>query len=308
MLFYYRKQNLYYRNGLIRKFATYLLSGKTGKGKTRLMSQIARDCKNPRTIVVSNYYNAYTDVFYSSFADFCNLQRDIAILGLHQNFDIAKKKEISSRFPKYFDIDPESQKVLKKVKEKYEFLTLGDEFYAYLFNRNFMANFAKGEGKQLLIDLHQTRHSNQTLILASQSADSLDHDTRELAHNEIDVKSWLLDLVYGFDVQRYLSKYDRKTMGVEFAKVNKFPYLFFNFYQMSKSIDSYSLGFKNAIGKIHIGKYYFPNSWVRTEWKLFESYILDYESNFNVRTDISVYKKGDLFVFLANREKKDLTR
>ena len=59
-----------------------------------------------------------------------------------------------------------------------------------------MANFAKDSGKALLSDLHQTRHANQTLILASQDADNLDYDLRQLAHNEIEVKSWLLDVIY----------------------------------------------------------------------------------------------------------------
>jgi len=52
IFFAIRKQKLYYRNGLIRKHATYLVSGKTGKGKTRFMAQIARDSKTDTTICV----------------------------------------------------------------------------------------------------------------------------------------------------------------------------------------------------------------------------------------------------------------
>lgn len=56
-LFQLRKNKLYYQNGLFRKNATYLLSGKTGKGKTRLLTQIARDCVSKDTIIVSNFFH-----------------------------------------------------------------------------------------------------------------------------------------------------------------------------------------------------------------------------------------------------------
>lgn len=300
----WRKQKLYYKNWLIKKYATYLLSGKTGKWKTRLMAQIARDCKSSMTIISSNFFHEYGDLFFSSFEDFCRLERDIAVFWLHQNFSISEKIAIQKKFPWYFEIDEDTKKVIKKIKWKYDFLTLGDEFYAYLFNRNFMSNFAKGTGKQLLIDLHQTRHARQTLILASQNADSLDHDTRELAHNEIEVKSWLLDLVYWFDIQRYLNKYEQKTLGLEFQKVNKIPYLFFNFYLVWKSIDDFCKSFKRNLETFNFRWKKFRTNWIRTEWKLFEDSKLKYETNYNVRVDIDTYKEWDLFSYLLELEKK----
>lgn len=299
-----RTQTLYYKNWLIKKYATYLLSWKTGKGKTRLMAQIARDCKTDMTIISSNFFHEYGDIFFSSFNDFCKLERDIAIFWLHQNFTISQKMAIQKKFPWYFDVPEETKKVIKKIKWKYDFLTLGDEFYAYLFNRNFMSNFAKGTGKQLLIDLHQTRHARQTMILASQSADSLDHDTRELAHNEIEVKSWFLDLIYGFDIQRYLNKYEQKTLGLEFQKVNKIPYLFFNFYLVWKSIDDFFKSTKRNLDKISIFWKKINTTSIRTEWGFFSKYKLKYETNFNVRVDIDSYNEWDLFLYLLALEKE----
>jgi len=62
------------------------------------------------------------------------------------------------------------------------------------------------------MNLHQTRHSKQTLLISSQDTDNLDLDIRQLAHNEFDMRSWILDLFYGFNVFSYLSKKEMKEM------------------------------------------------------------------------------------------------
>lgn len=307
-----RKQKLYYKNGLIKKHATYLLSGKTGKGKTRFMAQLARDTQSDTTIVVSNFFSGYASLYYSSFVDFCAIQRDIAILGIATNFEPDEQARIRKAFPGYFDIAPEIAKKVRKLKRKYDFLTLGDEFYSYLHNRNFMANFAKDSWKSLLSDLHQTRHANQTLILASQDADNLDYDLRQLAHNEIEVKSWLLDVLYWFDIYRYMSKHEQKAMGAEFVRSNRIPYFFFNFYLVAESVANMYQIFRHAFTHDYFW-WKFQKKWGWFEFvaqklpkkvSIFESYILDYNTRFNVRPDLNIYKPGYLFDFLIQREKK----
>lgn len=307
-----RKQKLYYKNGLIKKHATYLLSGKTGKGKTRFMAQLARDTASDTTIVVSNFFSWYSKLYYSSFADFCAIQRDIAILGIATNFEPEEQERIRKAFPGYFDISPEIAKKVRKLKKKYEFLTLWDEFYSYLHNRNFMQNFSKEWGKNLLSDLHQTRHANQTLILASQDADNLDYDLRQLAHNEIEVKSWLLDMFYWFDIYRYLSKHEQKAMGIEFVRSNRIPYFFFNFYLLSKLIENAYFLFLHALTfEYTFWKFKREWGWFKSFFKYFpkkvsvlNDYILDYNTRFNVRPDLNIYKQGYLFDFLIKYEKK----
>ena len=116
-LFQIRKNKLYYKNGLFKKDATYLLAGKTGKGKTRLLTQIARDCVGKNTIIASNFFHGYDDLFYSSFKDFFLLQIDISMLGEQTNFDEKEKKIISKYFPKYFAIaDKKTFEKIKKIK------------------------------------------------------------------------------------------------------------------------------------------------------------------------------------------------
>jgi len=281
------------------------------------MAQLARDSKTDTTICVWNFFSGYTDVFYSSFGDFCAIQRDIAILWIMTNYeDENEKKRIQKAFPGYFEVEPETAKKIRKIKGKYDFLTLGDEFYAYLHNRNFMANFAKKDWKNLLSDLHQTRHANQTLILASQDADNLDYDLRQLAHNEIEVKSWVLDLFYGFDIYRYLSKHEQKTLGDEFAKSNRIPYLFFNFYLVAKVSERMYKAFYMAMTeemKFKVWKWAFGSFNIGLSKRiarnmpktvaLLKSHILDYNSKSNVRPELEIYEPGQLFDFLINREK-----
>lgn len=308
LIYQIRKNKLFYKNWLFRKNATYLISWKTGKWKTRLLTQIARDCVSNNTIICSNFYHWYDKVFYSSFKDFCLLQIDISLLWEATNFIKEEKKIISKYFPDYFTIiDKDISEKVKKIKWKYHFITLWDEFYAYLHSRSFMSNFAKWEWKTLLMNLHQTRHSNQTLILASQDTDNLDLDLRQLAHNELNVKSWLLDIFYGFDIHTYLTKKEQKENGIEYIKNNKIPYFFFNSYIvynfLNKIFNQYQTFYIKIRKKININFQKDIKNLEFLKWNF-----LDYNTKFNVKLNINSYKSGDLFDYILEKEKNNLTK
>jgi len=44
--------------------------------------------------------------------------------------------------------------------------------------------------------LHQTRHSNQILLLSSQDTDNLDLDLRQIADKEIEAREWFFGIWY----------------------------------------------------------------------------------------------------------------
>lgn len=76
---YYSKavygQYLYTKHGYI------LIGGKFNDGKTRLLAQFAFDIhKILDTFVISNYYNAYSFISWSSFADFVAILDDLLLL------------------------------------------------------------------------------------------------------------------------------------------------------------------------------------------------------------------------------------
>lgn len=157
------------------------------------------------------------------------------------------------------------------------------------------------------MNLHQTRHSNQTLILASQDSDNLDLDLRQIAHNEIEVKSWFLDLVYGFNIYTYLTKKEMQKTGLEFKKNNIYPYFFFNIYVIY-----------NFLNKKFI-QYQKLKTWIiQKRRKNYEAEIknmkflsderLDFNTKFNVKINIDSYQSGDLFDYILEKEKKVLTK
>ena len=82
---------------------------------------------------------------------------------------------------------------------------LCDEFHLYLHNRSAMSNFSGEKGKKLLQMIHQTRHSKQLLLIATQDTDTLDLDIRQIADKEIEVKEWGNGLFYGFYLYKYLN-------------------------------------------------------------------------------------------------------
>ncbi len=146
--FMYFKTKEQYGNYLYDKFGYILIGGKFNEGKTRLLAQFAHDVHQvPDTFVISNYYNGYSFINFSSFNDFCTILDDLLLLGEYQNFTGEESKKIEERFPAYF-----SKEELKEVrkfkwipcdgKRHANFLLEGDEFHQYLYSRNSMSNFS----------------------------------------------------------------------------------------------------------------------------------------------------------------------
>lgn len=306
LVFLFKKNQEYYNNGFMRKNTVYLIWGKMWNGKTRFLTQFFKDCveyfNNTKTkiMVMSNWHNGYTDVFYSSKYDFIMLQKEIYLLALHCNFSFEEKIQIEKAFNWYFDFDEETKKFKKYIdKIKASGITIHnvtgwDEFHQYFHSRMAMSNFSKLDGQELLGQLHQTRHSKQTIILASQDTDALDLDFRQIAELEIEVKEWCAGIFYGFNLYRYLSqKYQNLEKSYIFKKVNKVPFWWLNKYLLFKIIERFDNifeflqkklfaflnkhGNKNIYEIIHI-----PNP--------FSDGKLDYNTNFNVDKSISIYK------------------
>ena len=309
------KNQKYYKNGFLRKNTVYLIGGKMWDWKTRFMTKTAKDIKesNKNIIVCSNYMNWYTDIFFSSKKDLFYLQKDIQTLWLTLNFNWEEKKQIEKAFWWYFNFDEETLKFksklskIKAIGQKINLLTLGDEFYAYLHNRKAMKNFSGIDWEKLLEMLHQTRHSNQLLLLSSQDTDNLDLDLRQIADKEIEVKERLFGLFYWFNLYYYLNlKYQNKNDNMYFQKINRFPFVFFNWYllyQFIEFINSTILRSEKVIFKI-INKVFRKNLYKTfIFWNYFEKNKLDYNTKFNVNVNISVYKAGYLFDFILEKYK-----
>lgn len=313
-LYIFDKQKKYYARWLIKKHCVYMLDWKTWSWKTRLLTQIARDVKDKHTetIIISNFFCEYIDLYFSSIQDFKLLQIDIARLWEYLNFDDKEKKEIEKYFPWYFRIvDDELNKKVKKIKWKYDILTLWDEFYAYFHNRNFMSNFStKNWWDELLLNLHQTRHSNQTIILASQDDDNIDLDFRQIAHNEINVFSFFLDLFFWFNKFTYLSKKQIKKLWIEFKQSNFIPYIFLNYYELNKKINSFLSFCYWTYNFIFCKSLFLENiNFIKIKQLLFiekiyfAKKILKYNTKFNVKKSINVYQPWLIYDFLIKKEK-----
>lgn len=305
----HRKNMLYFSNGLFKKNNVINIGGKTWSGKSRLLAKIAHENYwKDNNIIIWNFFGDNIDIFFASFNDFCRIQADVCLLALHCNFkDKEEIEKILKHFKGYFDLW-ENEKLIKSIQWIYNIITLGDEFYAYLHNRSFMSNFAKAEGKKLLLDLHQTRHHNQTLLLASQDTDNLDLDIRQIAHQEIEVKEYFLNLIYWFNIHKYLTKKEQTELGQEFKKINKLPYLFINYYEIN-------LGLEKIYNRLLKSKIWIKNLFKKQkeEFKykkinLFSDKILPYNTKFDIRIDIDVYKPGDLFRFIIKKEKAEFEK
>lgn len=295
----HRKNMLYFKNGMFKKNNTIMIWGQTWEGKTRLMTEIAKETyKKDNNIVITNFYSAYTDFAFASFDDFKRLQTDIWYLS-QKNFSIEEKNKINALFPWYFNKIPKEIKTkMDKIQGAYNFVTLSDEFYAYLYARTFMKNFSGEDWQKLMLDLHQTRHHEQTLILTAQETEHIDKDMRDLAHNEIEVKTWLLWFLYWFNVLKRIPKNRQTPETGEYIKVNRLPYIFINYYEIKKVID-------NLINIILLTKW---RKKEKCESKLFKNKILDYYTKFDVNTSINIYKQWKLFDYLIQKEKVEFEK
>ena len=295
-IFFLIKSKERYKKSFLKKHCVYNIWGKPWSGKTRIISTIMRDISlyNNNTFCISNYMNWYSSIFFSSKNDFFYIQRDIAILSLYLNFTEDEKIEIQKKFPKYFKISKDLEKKLKKIKEKYKwnvnFITTVDEAHLYFYNRNFMKNFAWENWAELLSLIHQTRHSNQLLILATQDTDSLDLDFRTIAEKEIEVKSYIGWIFYGFNTFSYLSEKYRWETEKKYKKNKEFNFFFnsYIFFVLNEKINEF---LNKIFKKMKIKKEFSKN--------LFKK--LDYNTKFNVNININIYKEWQIFDFLLDK-------
>ncbi len=329
------KKTKTYWKGIIKKHNVQLLDWKTGAWKTRLLTQISKDRReqNKNLIIISNFLNWYWDFGFLSMNDFKLLQIDIARLWEQNNFDLEQKKIIERQFPGYFLPNKEDEdevkllKKIKKIKWKYDFLTLCDEFYWYFHNRNFQSNFSKKTNwDHLLLNLHQTRHNNQTILMRSQDGDNLDLDFRQIAHNEINVFSFFSDLFYWYFAYKYLSKKQIAKTWIEFKKIGFFPHMFLNWYELSYKINNIKLLFYNVYNILFVNDIKlkeFKNSKINYIFEkinnfrfikikkllfnkkdYFKKKQLKFYTKFNVKTSLDIYYKGKLYDYILNLEKK----
>lgn len=316
------KNEKYYKNWFLKKDTVYLIWWAMGDWKTRLMTKISKEIKEQDnlSIIYANYLNNYSDLYFSSFNDFDKIQKDIQFLWINLNFSWEEKTMIEKSFKYYFDENAEylarNKNKIKEIKKilngrKLSIIGLGDEFHLYLYWRNFMKNFAGDDWKKRLERLHQTRHSNQLLILATQDTDSLDLDIRSIADKEIEVKEWFWWLFFGFNLYKYKnSKYQNGENKNIFTKINILPFYFFNWYNLfklsKKIIDSYLKIAEKII--FFINKKYDKNIILKKDLKpFFSKYELSFLSKFNVNISLNIYNEGDIFDIILKKLKKDLT-
>lgn len=301
------------------QFWFILIWGKFNAWKTRLLTQMASEVYEIEdTFVISNFFNWYSFLQYSSFDDFIRLLDDLLLLWEYQNFTEQERNKIKNKFWKYFN-----QKIIDLIATKYpripknwynsRFILQWDEFHQYLYNRNSMGNFSGENWKKLLQTLHQVRHYNTLLILATQDIEELDLKLRKLASYEIDTLNYFW-IFFGLNFYRfYLNKRQTQKAKDEkaFNKLNKMPVLYFNNYVYNTYITAFE-NFYNNFRKKRIKRYnkLFKKNVLFVKKEFQRKKELDFETKFNVKIDVSIYKSWDLFKKLNEfykNKKKNLT-
>lgn len=298
------KNKSYYKNWFLKKNSVYLIGWKPWNWKTRLMSMIMSTLiqEQKNLIICSNYANNYSDCFYSSREDFYLIQQDIQLISCLCNFTFEEKKEIEKQFNWYFnfwELYENNKKIINKIvklNKKINFVTFGDEFHLYLHNRSAMSNFSGEKWKKLLELIHQTRHSKQLLIIATQDTDSLDLDLRQIADKEIETREYFFGLFFGFNLYYYLnSKFINPTIWLIFKKINKIPFFFFNWFLIYEFFEFINFKLNKIYYKIFKKNLFLKN--------LFLSKKLKYNTNFNVNIWKNIYKSGDIFTIIYEKLK-----
>jgi hypothetical protein len=158
-----------------------------------------------------------------------------------------------------------------------------------------MGNFSGDDGKKLLEMMHQTRHSKQLLMMASQDTDTLDLDIRQISDKEIEVKEFFNGLFFGFNLHKYLNlKYQNLNDKLVFQKINRIPFVFLNYYLFFKTVEKLdNLQFKTVTYAYSAYNKRFKKARLYT-YRInnpFKSKRLPYDTNFNVNININVYSE-----------------
>ena len=119
---------------------------------------------------------------------------DLATLGEVQNFDeekiktmYAKRKGMDYRIARIAAFRKAYPNIPVGTGYHSRFVLVGDEFAQYFPNRNAMSNFS-GPKKKYNTWLHQVRHFNTLMLLATQNVDHIDLRFRELT--QFFIKVW----------------------------------------------------------------------------------------------------------------------
>lgn len=299
----YSKANAFlaYKTGMI------ILDGLFNAWKTRLMTTLAKERKARQTFVLSNFWNWYTNIFWSSLLDLQNLLEDLLLLWEFQNFTDEDIKRMY--MPMKNNIYKEKMEIRKNIKKQYKnipfdwyfcnFLILWDEFQNYFYNREAMRNFT-GDKKRFLTLLHQVRHFNSLLIFWTQNASELDVKFRKLSSLYVNTFEKLNNLIYWYNVYSFTIDRDNNLDIDKAKKYNKVPIFKLNKYALNNFIWKYLL-FVNRLNYFHdkINTLFKKDIfWKRNINFRFDA--LKFHTKFNVNPEYSIYTKWDLFKYLDN--------
>jgi len=253
LIFYQKQDNNFYWRIIYNKWYS-IISWLFWNWKTQLLTELAKIWLDKWFFIISNFYNWYSFLNYSSKKDLQNLLSDLLILWEYQNFS-------DSEFTQIYDkkiyankhIERKSLKWYKFLQNKNnKFICLWDEFHIYFDSRERLKNFKeikvkikdnekelqenfeeKKENladKKLSITMHQIRHFNTSFILATQKVRHLDNRIRELRSYEIESKNHKLLKIY--DLYKWFNE-KRTETEKEFYKINKLPIIKFNSYELN---------------------------------------------------------------------------
>lgn len=266
-LFLSENKNFYSR--IIKNKWYTIIWGLFNNWKTQILTIFWKKAKELWFFVISNFYNWYSFLNFSSKKDLQNLLSDLLILWEYQNFNDEEFKKIYNDKEVYKDKYNE-RNYIKKFKYipnngyHSKFLFLGDEFHIYFDSRESLWNFKEiklkikkweeieeekkedifeKEAKKLSITMHQIRHFNTSFILASQKIGHIDNRIRELATYEIETNN--KKILRKYDLYRWYKEI-RNEKEKNFDKINKVPIFKFNPYEINFLIKKFEI-FLNKI-------------------------------------------------------------
>lgn len=293
---FFAKNKDVFENIIFSSYWIVLISGFFWKWKTRILTLIIKKIKEhfwKNYIIISNYDNDYTDVYYTSLLDLINILEEIEYIKDIENFNSKEKKEISEKFKNYFSKtqDFESYRWGKKTR----FIIIWDEFHNYLYNLD-THFFQKKDGRRLMRILHMVRHMDTIMILSTQDSEELVLKLHRLAMYSIECYSYLSDLIFWaiFFRKNELKKYNESLPT--YVPMGRGPALFFNFWRINDFVDFLN----NFLNKIYskVKKY----DWEKIEFiKKIET--LKYKSKFNVKNVKDIYETNTIIKLLKKSQK-----
>lgn len=274
-----------------------LIGGAFNKGKTRLLSLLAREARHIGKFIITNFSNGYNHLRFSSLKDFQLLLNDIMVISEYQNYGDDEIDEVYAGMGKKYMTKKRRERAILRVKYPYipfngeitEFFLGGDEWHAYFYSRNAMSNFA-GENRDFNITLHQARHFNLQGVFATQELDDLDKKFRTLATYEIETYEKLGGALMGWDIYSYNSKRKYDEEEKQYFKINRLPVITANGYVINKMVQKLNFRVLMPLAK-ELSRFKIKID--LTIKKVY--YQLRFHSKSNVNPTLDIYDKGALF-------------